>query len=98
MGRKRAGRDIAIIGAAETSRLGVIPDMSQIQLHADAALNAGDLAGAVSALDHLPEPAASTAAPWLDDARARLTLDRTVASLEARVVAIFATGEAEGRP
>ncbi len=32
--------DIAVVGAAETTRLGVIPDMSQIQLHADAALNA----------------------------------------------------------
>jgi len=31
---------VAIVGAAETTRLGVIPDMSQIQLHADAALNA----------------------------------------------------------
>ena len=29
---------IAIVGAAETIRVGVIPDMSQIQLHADAAL------------------------------------------------------------
>ena len=32
-------RPVAIVGAAETTRLGVIPDMSQIQLHADAALN-----------------------------------------------------------
>ena len=31
---------VAVVGAAETTRLGVIPDMSQIQLHADAALNA----------------------------------------------------------
>jgi acetyl-CoA acetyltransferase len=31
---------IAIVGAAETSELGVIPHMSQIQLHADAAFNA----------------------------------------------------------
>ena len=31
---------IAIVGAAETTELGVIPHMSQIQLHADAALNA----------------------------------------------------------
>src|ERR671934_2659191 len=30
---------VAVVGAAETTRLGVIPDMSQIQLHADAALN-----------------------------------------------------------
>ena len=33
-------KSIAIVGAAETTELGVIPDMSQIQLHADAALNA----------------------------------------------------------
>src|SRR5690348_8606223 len=31
---------VAIVGAAETTRIGVIPDISQIQLHADAALNA----------------------------------------------------------
>jgi len=31
---------IAIVGAAETTELGVIPNMSQIQLHADCALNA----------------------------------------------------------
>ncbi len=31
---------VAVVGAAETTQLGVIPDMSQIQLHADAALNA----------------------------------------------------------
>ena len=30
---------VAIVGAAETTQLGKIPDMSQIQLHADAALN-----------------------------------------------------------
>src|SRR5262249_12246465 len=33
-------KSIAIVGAAETTQLGVIPDTSQIQLHADAALNA----------------------------------------------------------
>ncbi|MDE2576907.1 MAG: thiolase [Rhodospirillales bacterium] len=36
---------VAIVGAAETTRLGHIPDMSQIQLHADAALNAMQDAG-----------------------------------------------------
>lgn len=61
---------------------------------ANVSLRSGDLAGAVTALDGMPEPTASAVAPWLDDARARLSLDRTVASLEARVVAIFATGEA----
>ncbi|HEX7035036.1 MAG TPA: thiolase [Pseudomonadales bacterium] len=32
-------RQVAIVGAAETTELGVIPNMSQLQLHADAALN-----------------------------------------------------------
>ncbi|CAN5260722.1 thiolase [soil metagenome] len=31
---------VAIVGAAETTQIGILPDMSQIQLHADAALNA----------------------------------------------------------
>jgi hypothetical protein len=61
---------------------------------ADVSLRAGDLAGAVASLDGIAEPAASAVDPWLDDARARLSLDRTVASLEARVVAVFASGEA----
>ena len=33
-------KSVAIVGAAETTKLGKIPNMSQIQLHADAALNA----------------------------------------------------------
>ena len=33
-------KSVAIVGAAETTRLGIIPDMSNIQLHADCALNA----------------------------------------------------------
>src|SRR4051812_9597015 len=31
---------VAVVGAAETTELGIIPNMSQLQLHADAALNA----------------------------------------------------------
>ena len=43
--RSIAPKTVAIVGAAETTRLGIIPDMSQIQLHADAALNAMEDAG-----------------------------------------------------
>ncbi|GAB4332334.1 MAG: thiolase [Dehalococcoidia bacterium] len=32
-------KSVAIVGAAESTELGVIPNMSQIQIHADAALN-----------------------------------------------------------
>jgi acetyl-CoA acetyltransferase len=38
-------KTVAIVGAAETTELGRIPGMSQIQLHADAALNAMKDAG-----------------------------------------------------
>jgi acetyl-CoA acetyltransferase len=38
-------KSIAIVGAAETTELGTIPGLSQIQLHADAALNALQDAG-----------------------------------------------------
>jgi acetyl-CoA acetyltransferase len=33
-------KTVTVVGAAETTNLGVIPNLSQIQLHADAALNA----------------------------------------------------------
>ena len=36
---------VAVVGASETTKLGVVPEMSQIQLHADAALNAMQDAG-----------------------------------------------------
>jgi hypothetical protein len=32
-------KSVAVVGAAETTDLGVIPNLSQIQMHADAALN-----------------------------------------------------------
>ena len=41
---------VAVVGAAETTELGKVPGMSQIQLHADAALNALQDAG-ISAKD-----------------------------------------------
>src|SRR5690349_557106 len=33
-------KSVAVVGAAETTKMGVIPDLSVIGLHADAALNA----------------------------------------------------------
>ena len=36
---------VAVVGAAESTRIGVVPEMSQIMLHADAALNAMKDAG-----------------------------------------------------
>jgi acetyl-CoA acetyltransferase len=36
---------VAVVGAAESSRIGILPDIAQVQLHADAALNAIEDAG-----------------------------------------------------
>ncbi len=52
---------VAIVGASETMRLGVVPDMSQIQLHADAALNA--LADAGLGLDDIDGLACANETP-----------------------------------
>ena len=41
---------IAVVGAAETTELGRIPDMSQQMLHADAALNAMADAGSACSI------------------------------------------------
>jgi acetyl-CoA acetyltransferase len=69
-------RTVAVIGAAETTRLGTIPDMSAIQLHADAALNAladcglkpSDIDGIATAGVSLPEIAhyLGIAPTWVD--------------------------------
>src|SRR5437867_13378789 len=39
------GGEVAIVGAAESDRIGNVPDKSALQLHAEAALNALDEAG-----------------------------------------------------
>jgi acetyl-CoA acetyltransferase len=47
--RSMHGGNVAIIGAAETTGLGVLPEMSMVQLHADAARNALADAGLTAA-------------------------------------------------
>lgn len=42
-------RHVAVVGAAETTEMGVIPGLSELQLHADAALNAMADAGLAAA-------------------------------------------------
>ena len=70
------GRGVAIVGAAETTRLGVIPELSVIGLHADASLNAmadagltlADIDGLATAGEYPPALAAylGLAPKWID--------------------------------
>ena len=57
---------------------------------AEGALAAGDLPAAIQALETLEPPAAEAAAGWLGDARARLTAERLVATLQARAISRLA--------
>jgi hypothetical protein len=57
---------------------------------AEAALGRGDLAAAVRETEALSGPAAGAIAPWLKDARARLTIERAVAQMESRIVQALA--------
>jgi acetyl-CoA acetyltransferase len=69
-------RGVAVVGAAETTRLGVIPELSVIGLHADAALNAmadaglgpADIDGLATAGEYPPALAAylGLAPKWID--------------------------------
>lgn len=58
---------------------------------AEARLAAGDLAAAVAEVERLAGASAEAAAAWLADARARLAAERTLAALDARVLAALAT-------
>ena len=54
---------------------------------AEEALTAGDLAGALAALEGVQGPGAEALQPWLADARARLAADKTIAEAEGRAIA-----------
>jgi hypothetical protein len=65
--------------------------VDRIVASAEARLKAGDLAGAVKALDGLTsnKNAAAAAEPWLADAKARVTAERAVVSLHVHAVSLL---------
>lgn len=65
--------------------------VDRVVARAEARLKAGDLAGAVKALDGLAanKNAAAAAEPWLADAKARVTAERAVASLHVHAVSLL---------
>ncbi len=59
---------------------------------AEGALENGDVAAAVKALEGLEGPPAEAAAPWLAEARKRLSALEALASLRQRAIALLAAG------
>jgi hypothetical protein len=57
---------------------------------AEQALAANDLPAAIQAMETLEPPAADAAAGWLGDARARMTAERLLATLQTRAISLLA--------
>jgi hypothetical protein len=69
---------------------------SAVVSRAEARLDEGDLKGAVDELSTLQGPAAETARPWLDDARARLAVDEAAAALTNAAVSRLSGSSGSG--
>lgn len=67
-------------------------DIDAIVNRAEAAANAGDLPGAVSALGALDGDPAKVAQPWIAEAEARISVDRSVRTLQSRALATLSGG------
>jgi hypothetical protein len=65
---------------------------------AETALAAGDLAGAIAALDGLTGANQAAARAWLQMARQRLAVETTLRQLQTLATALLATTPAPGRP
>lgn len=89
-----SGEARSFLGLFEVRPAGTGPDSALSLLRqGEARLERGDLAGAVEALSRLEGGAADAAASWIAAARARLTLDDTLARLRADLASQI---EAEG--
>jgi hypothetical protein len=73
-------KGLVIIRRIDRSVGGATPTDTAVDA-AQAALDKGDLNGAVTALGSLSGPAAAAAQPWLKDAQQRLTAEQTIAKL-----------------
>jgi hypothetical protein len=65
---------------------------------AQADLNRGDLPNAVTETKAVTGPAAMAMAPWVKDAEARLSLDRTLAGMDGRIVQALAQQAPQAAP
>ena len=88
---ERAANKLAsLVTLRRTSGGNAAGDMADaVVARVEASLAAGDLKESVAALEGLRGPAAAAAAPWLADARARLTAERVKAMLHVFAVSLL---------
>ncbi len=88
-------RRLIVIRRVDNSGAGTSPT-DQAVAQAQAALNAGDLSGAVKALGTLSGAPAAAAKPWLADAQQRLDAEQTIAKLSRDLAGDLAAGASGG--
>jgi hypothetical protein len=88
-------RGLVVIRRVDGSGTGTGPT-DQAVAQAQAALDKGDLAGAVKALGALSGAAANAAQPWMKDAQQRLDAEQTIAKLSQDLAGDMAAGSSGG--
>ncbi len=87
--------------AVRVRRVDAAPTGSEpdaVLARAEAALDQGDLAGAVKEVSALPPASRETLAPWLENARARLSADATIAELQTKLLSSLSGTTGEAKP
>ncbi|MBO6561481.1 MAG: hypothetical protein JJ959_13140 [Nisaea sp.] len=97
---KIAGSDEGLVGKTLNTMAALVtvrrtdvadgPSVDAILVRAETALDAGDLSGALSALEELSGPPADRAADWIAAAKARLTVDDAVSKLRGAALSSVA--------
>jgi hypothetical protein len=87
--------------AVQVRRVDAAPTGSEpdaVLARAEAALDQGDLAGAVKEVSALPPASREPLAPWLENARARLSADATIAELQTKLLSSLSGTTGEAKP
>lgn len=88
-------RGLVIIRRVDRSIAGASPTDAAVDA-AQAALDKGDLSGAVAALSPLSEAPAAAAQPWLSEAKARLEAEQAIAKLSQELAGDLAANTHNG--
>ncbi len=99
-GDQMMGRLRSLVTIRRVGRSGGVSDdpVEAAVARTEAALAGGDLAGAVKAVEALPENTQAPAKPWLDDARKRLGAEQALARITGELTARLAAEDRTAAP